>query len=203
MLEQAVQWLVDVIHALGYWGVFIMAALESTFLPLPSELTLIPAGHLIHTGAWNGPIVFFLAVAGTLVGSLANYFIARTCGRYILVRYGKFFFMNEEKLAHMDAFFAKHGPTSIFLGRLVFGVRHFISFPAGLARMDLVKFSVYTAAGGAIWTLVLLGLGYAISDNKDQVMRLLPLIKVGFLIGVGLIALAYWKRHKRVTPPAE
>ncbi|MCP6082660.1 VTT domain-containing protein, partial [Klebsiella pneumoniae] len=83
----------------------------------------------------NGPLVFFLAVTGALTGSLLNYYIAYYCGRYMLVRYGKYMFMNEEKLAKMEAYFAKHGPASIFFGRLLFGVRHFISFPAGLARM--------------------------------------------------------------------
>lgn len=196
MLETAVQWLVHFIETLGYPGVFIMSALESTFLPIPSEATLIPAGYLIHQGVWNGPLVFFLAVTGTLAGSLANYAIAYYCGRFMLVRYGKYFFMTEEKLQKMEAYFVKHGSLSIFLGRLVFGVRHFISFPAGLAKMDLKKFCLYTVLGGGAWTFILLAVGYIIGDNKELVMSLVPLLKIGFLAAIGLFAFVYWKKNK-------
>lgn len=197
MLEKAVEWLVHIIETLGYPGVFIMSALESTFLPIPSEATLIPAGYLIHQGVWNGPLVFFLAVSGTLAGSLANYALAYYCGRFMLVRYGKYMFMDEAKLAYMESYFVRHGALSIFLGRLVLGVRHFISFPAGLARMDLKLFCLYTTLGGAIWTFILLALGYMIGDNKDLVMSLMPLIKVGFVLGVGGIVGLYWWKHKK------
>lgn len=199
MFETAIGWLMHIIETLGYPGVFIMSALESTFLPIPSEATLIPAGYLIHQGTWNGPLVFFLAVSGTLTGSLANYFIAYYCGRYMLVRYGKYFFMDEAKLAHMESYFVRHGSLSIFLGRLVLGVRHFISFPAGLAKMDLKKFCLYTTAGGALWTFILLALGYAIGDNKDLVMHTLPYIKVAFVGGVAAFAVLYWRRHKKAS----
>lgn len=197
MIEEAVHWLVEFIEALGYPGVFLMSALESTFLPIPSEATLIPAGYLIHQGTWNGPLVFLLAVAGTMTGSLANYALAYYCGRYILVRYGKYMLMDEAKLRHVEDYFNKYGPLSIFLGRLVLGVRHFISFPAGLAKMDLKKFSLYTAAGGGLWTLVLLVTGYLIGNNKELVMSLLPAIKVVFLIGVAAFGFVYWKKHKK------
>lgn len=200
MIEAAVEWLVHFIEALGYPGVFIMSALESTFLPIPSELTLIPAGYLIHEGTWNGPLVFLLAVTGTIAGSLANYAAAYYCGRYILVRYGKWFLMDEAKLAKMESFFVKHGSASIFLGRLVLGVRHFISFPAGLAKMDLKKFCLYTGLGGGLWTMVLLVLGYLIGDNKDLVMAYLPEVKIGFVVLVVVGGYFYWKKHKKPAP---
>lgn len=197
MLETAVQWIVDIVKLMGYPGVFVMSALESTFLPIPSEVTLIPAGYLIHQGVWNGPLVFLLATLGTLAGSLANYAIAFYCGRYVLVRYGKYFFMTEEKLLKMEGFFVRHGSLSIFLGRLVMGVRHFISFPAGLARMDLKKFCLYTTAGGAIWTFILLALGYAIGDNKELVVQILPYLKGGFVLAVIGVAAFFIYRHRR------
>ncbi len=194
MFENAMEWIVQVVEAMGYFGVFLMAALESTFLPIPSEATLIPAGYLIHQGKWNGPAVFALAVTGTITGSLANYWVARSCGRYVLIRYSKYFFITPEKLAKVEDYFQRHGPVSIFLGRLVFGVRHFISFPAGLARMDLKKFCLYTTAGGGLWTMILLVLGYAIGNNQDAVTRLLPEIKIGFLVAVALAGFIYWRR---------
>ncbi len=203
MIEQAVEWLVHIIETLGYPGVFIMSALESTFLPIPSEATLIPAGYLIHQGTWNGPLVFFLAVSGTLAGSLANYALAYYCGRFMLVRYGKYMLMDEAKLAYMERYFVKHGSLSIFLGRLVLGVRHFISFPAGLAKMDLKLFSLYTVLGGGLWTAILLVVGYMIGDNKDLVMSFLPLLKVGFVAGVAAIVgwHVYKTRKNRIHIP--
>lgn len=197
MFETALSWLMHVIETLGYPGVFIMSALESTFLPIPSEATLIPAGYLIHQGTWNGPLVFALAVGGTMTGSLGNYALAYFCGRFMLVRYGKYMFMDEAKLAHIEAYFQKHGPISIFLGRLVLGVRHFISFPAGLAKMDLVKFSAYTALGGGLWTFILLLLGYLIGDNKEMVTGLLPWLKIGFVLTIGLFAFYKWNKAKK------
>jgi membrane protein DedA with SNARE-associated domain len=199
MIETAVQWLVHIIETLGYPGVFIMSALESTFLPIPSEATLIPAGYLIHQGTWNGPLVFLLAVTGTLAGSLANYAIAYYCGRYVLVKYGRYFFMNEEKLLKMEGYFVRHGPLSIFLGRLVLGVRHFISFPAGLAKMDLKKFCLYTVVGGGLWTFILLTVGYLIGDNKELLVSVLPLLKIGFLAAVAGAGTLYWMRHRKKT----
>ncbi len=198
MIEDALAWLMHIIEAMGYWGVFVMSALESTFLPIPSSATLIPAGYLIHQGTWNGPLVFAIAIAGTLVGSLANYALAYYCGRYVLVRYGKYMLMDEAKLQTIEAFFQKYGAMSIFLGRLVAGVRHFISFPAGLAKMDLVQFSIYTALGGGLWTIILLTLGYMIGDNKDLVTHVLPYLKGAFVAAVAAyIAYLYFKRRKK------
>ena len=187
MIESALHWLIEIIKAMGYPGVFIMSALESTFVPIPSEVTLIPAGYLIHQGVWNGPLVFVLATLGTLAGSLANYALAYFLGRSALLKFGHYIHMNEKKLEWIEGYFARHGKASIFLGRLVLGVRHFISFPAGLAKMDVKLFSLYTVLGGGLWTLILLTLGYVIGDQQERIYALLPAIKIGF---VALVAAA-------------
>ncbi len=197
MIESVIAFVVHLVETLGYPGLFIMAALESTFLPIPSEMTMIPAGYLIHQGKMDGFLVFFLCFTGTLAGSLANYGIACYFGRRLLLRYGRFFMMDAEKLEKMEGFFRRHGSISIFLGRLVFGVRHYISFPAGLARMDLRKFCLYTAAGGAIWIMVLLTLGYAIGQNEALLKDLLPKIKIGFLLAVLAAGWMYFRHHKK------
>ncbi len=198
MIEDALAWLMHVIETLGYPGVFIMSALESTFLPIPSSATLVPAGYLIHQGVWNGPLVFLIAIAGTLTGSLANYALAYYCGRYMLVRYGKYMLMDEAKLESIERFFQKYGAMSIFLGRLVAGVRHFISFPAGLAKMNIVAFSAYTALGGGLWTLILLTVGYMIGDNKEMVTSVLPYVKAAFILAVlGFVAFKVYRLRKK------
>jgi membrane protein DedA with SNARE-associated domain len=204
MIESLIAWITHLVEVLGYPGIFLEALLESTFVPLACEITMIPAGYLVFQGKMNGPLVYCLAIAGTMTGSLLNYAVARSFGRYALVKYGKYFLMNENKLEKMEGFFRRHGPISIFLGRLVFGVRHFISFPAGLAKMDVGKFSLYTALGAGFWMGLLLILGYQIGNNQALVHRLMPEIKVGTLIVVALIAFVYyrWKKSPVEAPQA-
>lgn len=199
MIEAAIAFIVHFVESLGYPGIFVMTMLESTFLPVPSEVTLIPAGYLIHQGKMDGPLVFALSVSGTLTGSLLNYGIARLCGRWFLLRYGRYMMLNEEKLAKMEEFFTRHGRLSIFLGRLVLGVRHYISFPAGLARMDIRAFSLFTVAGGGLWILISLGLGYAIGGNKELVAKLIPAVKLGLLALVGLAGFIYWRKKRKAV----
>ena len=197
MIETIVAAILHVVESLGYLGIFLMTTLESTFLPIPSEITMIPAGYLIYQGKMEAVPVFILSVAGTLTGALINYWIAYHYGRKLLVKHPKIFMMSEEKLAKMESFFIKHGSISIFMGRLVFGVRHYISFPAGLAKMDLKKFILYTTLGGSIWTATLLGLGFAFGGNEALLAKALPIIKtVLFLAVVAAIAL-YAKKHKK------
>lgn len=194
MFEAIIDFLVKFTETLGYFGIFLMTALESTFLPIPSEATMIPAGYLVHQGKMDGPIVFVLSVLGTLTGSLVNYWIAYHYGRGLFIRYGKYILMDEEKLLKMEDFFQRHGPISIFVGRLILGVRHYLSFPAGLARMGLKKFCIYTATGGAIWMFTLLTLGYLIGDNQELLKKILPWIKLGLVLVVALIIFVYVKR---------
>lgn len=197
MLESVLEFFVHIVEVLGYPGLFVMTMLESTFLPIPSEMTMIPAGYLIYKGEMHFVPAFVLSVAGSLAGSLINYTIAVHYGRKLLIKQGRYFMMDEEKLDRMERFFRKHGSISIFLGRLVFGVRHYISFPAGLAKMDLRRFSFYTAAGASIWVAVLLGLGYFIGGNEDRLHSLLPQIKAGFVLAVAGAVLLYARHHRK------
>ena len=196
MFETVLAWITHMVEVLGYPGIFLEALLESTFVPLAVEVTMVPAGYLVYQGRMNGALVLTLAILGTITGSLINYSIARSCGRYLLVRYGKYMFLNEHKLEWIERYFRRHGPISIFLGRMVFGVRHVISFPAGLAKMNVAKFTLYTALGGGLWTALLLILGYLIGSHQDEVRRLMPFIKIGAVGVVALAGYAYW-RHSR------
>ena len=197
MLEAVLEFFVHMVEILGYPGLFVMTMLESTFLPIPSEMTMIPAGYLIYRGEMHAVPAFILSVAGSLAGALINYAIAVRYGRKLFIRHGRFFRMDEEKLDRMEAFFRRHGPVSIFLGRLVFGVRHYISFPAGLAKMDLRLFVIYTVAGASIWVAVLLGLGYFIGGNEERLHSLLPQIKGGFILAVAVAVFLYIRHHRK------
>jgi membrane protein DedA with SNARE-associated domain len=196
MIENALHWLIEFIHALGYPGVFIMTFLESTFVPLPSETTMIPLGYLVQQGRMEMAPVLFLSVAGTLIGSLFNYWIARSLGRWALIRYGRYFLINEEKLHWLENYFESHGPISIFTGRLILGVRHVISFPAGLSKMDLKKFCLYTTLGGGLWMSILVALGYFIGENQELMHQYLHWI-IGGLMAFLVILIAFYMYSKR------
>lgn len=206
MIEQAIQWLVDFVHHFGYLGIFIMTALESTFVPVPSEVTMVPAGYLVQQGVMNFWIVLFASITGTLSGSLLNYWIAHRFGRRFLGAYGKYMFFGTEKMRKLDQFFGTHGEVSIFTSRLIPGVRHVISFPAGLAHMNLKKFSIYTTLGGSIWMTTLLIVGYIIGDNKELVKLYMPYITSAFIVAiiifVALYIYSYRKRTGRINGTA-
>ncbi len=188
-LEALCEWLVEFVHHFGYVGIFAMSFLESTFVPIPGEVTMVPAGVLVQQGHMNFFMVVFCATLGALGGSLANYYLAYYLGRKFFYAYGKYFFFTHEKIDKLDKFFSKHGDISTFTGRLIPGLRHFIAFPAGLGHMDLKKFCIYTTLGSGIWMTILTSVGYLIGDNTEMVHHYLPYISgaVVLLVIVGII----------------
>ncbi|MFN8973032.1 MAG: DedA family protein, partial [Alphaproteobacteria bacterium] len=195
LLHQFVAWLVDFVHHLGYLGIFLMTFVESTFVPIPAEVTMIPAGYLVQQGKMSLIPVLLASIFGTVGGAYFNYWLAKRYGRDLFIRYGKYLMMTPEKLDKLELFFHRHGAISTFTGRLIPGVRHYISFPAGLAKMDLKKFVIYTALGGAIWMTVLVLLGYYIGENEELMMRYLPKAKVGMLVLIVAAAALYIWHH--------
>lgn len=205
-IEDVIHWLVDLVHTMGYLGIFVMTFVESTFMPVPSEATMIPAGYLIHEGKMAFIPVLISSVLGTVGGAYFNFWLARRFGRGLFIRYGKYLFMTPSKLAKLEKFFADHGAISTFTGRLIPGIRHYISFPAGLANMNLKKFLGYTALGGFLWMNVLIWLGYFIGRNEGMAKHYMPLIKLGIVAFVTLIVIVYVKRQanrKKAQLPAE
>jgi len=198
-LELFVGWLVAFVEHLGIVGIFIMTFLESTFMPIPSEMTMIPAGYLVQQGKMGLIPVLIASITGTIGGACFNYWLARQFGRGLFLRYGKYFFMTPEKLLKLERFFARHGAVSTFTGRLIPGIRHYISFPAGLARMDLKTFCTYTALGGALWMSILVAMGYYIGENKQMMAKYLPLMKVGLVVFIVLVLAIYVWRNKRAA----
>jgi membrane protein DedA with SNARE-associated domain len=189
--------LLELVKEFGYLGIFIMTFIESTFIPIPAEITMIPAGYLAAKGEMNLFIIMIVSVIGTVCGALLNYWIAYHYGRNLIVSYGKYFFMNETKINNMEAYFAHHGSISTFTGRLIPGLRHYISFPAGLARMDLTKFCIYTALGGGIWMFILMMLGYLIGENEHLVKSYIANIQVGLFIFLILLSAWYIIKYKK------
>ncbi|RUM76723.1 MAG: DedA family protein [Sulfurovum sp.] len=197
MLHDIANSIVSYIGDIGYGGIFLLMFLESTFFPFPSEIIMIPAGYLAYKGEMNVLMVIFVGILGSVVGALFNYYIAKYFGRAFILRYGKYFFIKEETLDKLEAFFTKHGELSTFNGRLIPGIRQLISLPAGLARMNVAKFSFYTALGAGIWVVVLVALGYLLGSNEALISQYLKSATLIALISVVLLTIFYIVRNKR------
>jgi len=190
MIRELAQALVDLIFDWGYLGIFFLMTIESSFIPFPSEIILIPAGYLASQGQMSIGMIMLSGLGGSMLGAFINYYLALTLGRKMLKRYGKYFFIKESALDKMDDFFLKHGHISTFTGRLIPGIRQLISIPAGIARMNLAVFSIYTALGAGIWALILTMLGYYIGENQELIDIYLKQIII--VVVVLLILLGAW-----------
>ena len=197
MIHDVANTIVSYIGDMGYWGIFLLMFLESTFFPFPSEIIMIPAGYLAYKGDMNLYMVVFMGIVGSVVGALLNYYLATHFGRAFILRYGKYFFIKEETLDKLESFFTKHGEISTFTGRLIPGIRQLISLPAGLARMNIAKFSFYTAIGAGIWVIVLVAVGYLVGSNEELISEYLKSATLIALISVVFITIFYVVRHKR------
>ncbi|MFA7083248.1 MAG: DedA family protein [Arcobacteraceae bacterium] len=191
MLHEIIDFIVKTVGDLGYIGIFIMMFLESSFFPFPSEVVMIPAGYLAYKGEMNLFIAIFAGIAGSLAGAVFNYFLALRYGRQFITKYGKYVLIKEETMQKMEDFFAKHGHISTFSGRLIPAVRQYISLPAGLAKMNLFKFSLYTSLGAGIWVLILALLGYFIGHNQELIGEYLRIIIVTILVLLAILILFY------------
>lgn len=190
-MSEIIDWIVQTVGDLGYIGIFFMMFLESSFFPFPSEVVMIPAGYLASKGEMNIYGAIFAGIAGSLSGALFNYYLALKLGREFIIKYGKYVLFKEESLQKMDDFFAKHGHISTFSGRLIPAVRQYISLPAGLSRMNIVAFSIYTSLGAGIWVIILALLGYLIGGNQTLLDEYLHLIVITLIVSVILMIAVY------------
>lgn len=190
-------WLVDTIGTLGYPGIFLLMAMESSIIPVPSELVMPPAGYLAQQGKMSMSLAILAGTLGSLAGAYANYFAAHYLGRPLLLRYGRYVLIGPEKLARMETFFQRHGEISTFIGRLLPVVRHLISIPAGLAGMNHLRFSCYTLLGAGIWVTVLTWLGYAIGANRELILQASHQVLAWVLFACTLLVAGYVWWHRR------
>jgi membrane protein DedA with SNARE-associated domain len=202
MLHDFMVWLVQTIGVLGYPGIVVLMAIESSFFPLPSEIVIPPAGFLVAQGRMSMVLVILAGTVGSVIGAWVNYALAATLGRKVLLKWGKWFFISEEKFLASERFFRRHGEIGTFIGRLLPVVRHLISFPAGLARMSLPRFTFFTAAGAALWVTILAIIGYLVGENRDLVQEWSKTAAFWVIIGCTVLIVGYvkWKRHSSSLP---
>jgi len=186
---------------IGYWGIMLLMAIESSFLPLPSEVIIPPAAYLAEQGKLNIFIVIIFGALGSVVGALFNYFLGRLIGQALIYkladhRLAKIFFINQQKMKKAETFFLKNASAATFAGRLIPGIRHLISIPAGFFKMNIIKFIFYTFAGSFIWCSILGILGYAFGSNQALMKKYYKEISIILLLG-GLLFLFYLYFKKR------
>jgi membrane protein DedA with SNARE-associated domain len=170
-----IEWAASHAHTWGFILIFILMAIESSVIPLPSEAVLIPAGFLVHRHelTFGDPVMDFMVAVlcgmfGSLIGAYANYFVARYVGRPLILRYGKYFFVKPKVFARAEEIFLEYGDISTFIGRFLLVIRHLISIPAGISRMPLLKFSFYTSIGAGMWSAILLWIGYYLGTLSED-----------------------------------
>ena len=173
MLDSFIQWLLDLFRGMGYPGIVVLMAVESSILPLPSELVMPPAGYLAAKGEMNLVLAIACGVLGSMLGALANYGLALWLGRAFFLRLGKYVLITERALDRSERYFATHGEISTFLGRMLPVVRHLISIPAGVARMQLGRFVLFTGLGALVWCSILSWIGWFIGRREDVILEVL------------------------------
>lgn len=194
-----IQWCLD---NLNYWTITLLMAIESSFIPFPSEVVVPPAAYkAAATGNLNIWLVILFATLGALIGALINYFLALWLGKPIVYkfansRFGHMCLIDQQKVETAEQFFIKYGVAATLVGRLVPAVRQLISIPAGLAKMNLLKFALFTALGAGLWNAVLATMGYYLETivPEDQLIATVTEYshEIGYvIIAVVALALAY------------
>lgn len=169
-MHDLILWLVNTIGSMGYLGIFLLMAMESSIFPVPSELVMPPAGYLVQQGQMDMTLVIASGTLGSLFGAYVNYFVAAWLGRPLVIRYGRYVWITEDHFNTVERFFLNHGEISTFIGRLLPVIRHLISIPAGIARMNHWRFSLYTTVGAGLWVTTLAWIGYFIGAEKEQIL---------------------------------
>ena len=194
-----IQWCLD--H-LNYWTITILMAIESSFIPFPSEVVVPPAAYKAAGGSnMNVFLVVFFATLGANIGALFNYYLAYFVGRPIVYkfansRFGHMCLIDEDKVKNAERYFEKHGALSTFIGRLIPAVRQLISIPAGLSKMKLSTFLLYTTLGAGIWNTILAAIGYYLQSvvPEDQLLETVSEYshELGYVfIGIGIFIVGY------------
>ncbi len=185
-MHHIIEFVQHIVLSMGYPGLFVLIMLESTLVPIPSELVMPFAGYLAHTGEFSLPVILVINSVAALVGSGLCYWIGAAGGKPLVVKYGKFIGVRKKDIERTETYFARHGKATILIGRFLPVVRHIISIPAGLARMPLPPFFLQTFIGATIWGAVLILIGYQYGQQGITFAEKLK--SVDLLIGVAIVA---------------
>ena len=196
ILENLSNFAIYLIQSLGYWGVFIGMTLESACIPLPSEIIMTFSGFAVWQGNTNMTLlgITLVGAVANLFGSLIAYYVGLVGGRPLLEKYGKYILITHSNLERADKWFEKYGYEAVFISRMLPGIRTFISLPAGIARMDIKKFIIYTFVGSLPWTFALGYIGFLLGPHWELIESYFHILDIVVIIGViGFIAYVIYK----------
>jgi membrane protein DedA with SNARE-associated domain len=181
------------ISLLGYAGIFFLMMLESMVVPVPSELVMPFAGFLVAQGNFNFILVIVASSLGSITGSLIFYYIGKTGGHTLVEKYGKYVLVDTEDIKKTEEWFNKRGELTIFIARLIPVVRHLISLIAGIGKMNVKKFTLYTILGATLWNGILTYLGFILGQHWNEVSQYIEELDVGIviLLVIGCLYFAY------------
>ncbi|MGN1185430.1 MAG: DedA family protein [Methanobrevibacter wolinii] len=185
------------IESLGYFGIFLGMTIESACIPLPSEVIMTFAGFVVNEGKLTLTNIILVGILGNLVGSLITYYIGLKGARPLLEKYGKYILITKEKLDNADKWFNKHGDVAVFFGRILPGIRTFISLPAGINKMDIKKFIIYTLIGSGIWTSILAIIGIELGKDWSIISQYFRIFDIIIGIAILLIIIYYVIKHRK------
>ena len=216
-LVQHIEWGAANAHIWGYLIVFVLMTIESSFIPLPSEVIMVPAGFLAFRGTltFGHPlvdlvIVIAAGVLGSLAGAFFNYYLALKLGRPFLYRWGKYFFMKPQILERAEEIFREYGDAATFVCRLLPAIRQLISIPAGFSRMSICRFTFFTGLGAGIWSTIIAGIGYYLghlskdmsyADIVDMGKNILINNYIWIILFVVVVSAVYLYVHTRIMKP--
>ena len=180
---------------INYLTITLLMAIESSFVPLPSEIVIPPAIWKAASGELSMYLVVVFATLGAIIGAMFNYLLARWLGRAIVhslaeSKVGKMFLLNQRKIEHAEAYFIRNGRSSTFVGRLIPGIRHLISIPAGLSKMNVGQFVLYTALGSGIWHIILAILSFSVYSQQELLKRYMNQVSY-VLLAAGMLFFIY------------
>jgi membrane protein DedA with SNARE-associated domain len=203
MLKALVLWYQGSLDTVGYPLIALLMAMESSILPLPSEVVIPPAAHLAHTtGRFSMAGIVIAGTLGSWAGATVMYWVSRLAGRPFVLRYGRYVFITPEKVAGVERWAARFGPWGIFVSRLLPVVRHLIGIPAGIVRLNFLRYSLFTVAGSAFWCGILCWLG--VKAGEDEALLAGDAKRLGLWAGAVLLALAamyYFLVHRFMHAP--
>jgi membrane protein DedA with SNARE-associated domain len=193
----------EIIQYFGYGGIVFLMAVESSFLPLPSEVIIPPAALLALKGEMNIFLIIIAGTVGSVIGAIVNYALSYYLGRAIVFgvadsKFGKLILLNSKKIEKAENFFLRYGNVSTFIGRLLPVVRHLISIPAGFSKMNFKKFVLFTALGAFIWVLALAALGYYLGKYAEVIVKFYKEISYLLIILLIIYGMYRWLKKKKV-----
>jgi membrane protein DedA with SNARE-associated domain len=195
IVSNLANFIIQIISNSGYLGIFFLMIAESALIPIPSEIIMPFSGYLVSTGKLNPIFVIIAGSIGNLVGSLVAYFIGVKLGREFILKYGKYVLLKKSHLDWTESFFKKYGNSSTFVSRMLPVIRTYISLPAGIAKMNLRKFSLYTFVGSIIWSAMLTLVGIVLGEEWTKIRNYSEYIDGLVIVGILIVVIIVIKRR--------